>query len=439
MHSSRLVSTAVATIGAVALLATAAAPAALGASPKTVLVSKATNGKAGNKASSEPTLSKTGRYIAFASLASNLVPNDTNLVADCFVRDQVSKKTTRVSVSTSGTEGNSLCWGPAINDTGRFVAYAANASNLVSGDNNGRQDVFLHDRTEGTTTRVSVATGGAQGNDESGDPAISGSGSIIAFESQASNLVPGDNNGTWDVFVHDRSNGQTRRVSVRSNGQEANGASRDPAVSANGRFVVFDSAASNLVSKDTNGKRDVFIHDLATGKTRRVSVSSAERQGNGYSSNADVNGWGRFVTFNSSATNLVKNDTSTRGDVFVRDLQRGTTVRVSVSSKGRQANRASGDPTISDNGRYIAFESMASNLVAKDTNNRKDVFIRDRIGKTTRIASIPISGGRTRNGHSDDPSISGDARFVGFESEATNMAAVDKNGVEDIYRRGPLR
>ena len=366
------------------------------------------------------------------------MPNDTNLVADCFVRDQVSKKTTRVSVSTSGTQGNSLCWGPAISDTGRFVAYAANATNLVPGDTNGRQDVFLHDRTEGTTTRVSVATGGAQGNNESGDPAISGSGNIIAFESKSRTLVPGDTNATWDIFVHDRSNGQTKRVSVRSNGQQANGESRDPAVSANGRFVVFDSAASNLVPNDTNGKRDVFIHDLVTGKTSRVSISSAERQGNGYSSNADVNGWGRFVTFNSTAKNLVKGDTSTRADVFVRDRQKGTTVRVSVSSKGRQANRASGDATISDNGRYIAFESMASNLVRKDTNNRKDVFIRDRIG-TTRIASIPISGGRTRNGHSDDPSISGDARFVGFESEARNMGAVDKNGVEDIYRRGRLR
>ena len=340
MRSTRLMTRAVMAIGAAALLVTAASPAALGAGQSTVLISKAMNGNAGNNDSSEPSSSKTGRYVAFSSLASNLVPGDTNMVADCFVRDQYTKKTTRVSVSTSGTQGNSLCWGPAISDTGRFVAYAANATNLVSGDTNGDQDVFLRDRVANTTTRVSVSTGGGQGSDESGDPAISGDGKIIAFESKADDLVPGDNNGTWDIFVHNRATGVTERVSVRSNGQEATGASRDPAVSANGRFVVFDSWARDLVYKDTNGKRDVFIHDRSTGKTKRVSINSAERQGNGNSSNASVNAGGRFVAFESSAKNLVKNDGSSRVDVFVRDRQKGKTIRASLSSSGRAANRA---------------------------------------------------------------------------------------------------
>ena len=340
MRSTTIMTRAVMAIGAAALLVTAASPAVLAGRQSTVMISKAMNGNAGNNDSSEPSISKTGRYVAFASLASNLVPGDTNLVADCFVRDQATKKTTRVSVNNSGTQGNSLCWGPAISDTGRFVAYAANATNLVSGDTNGSQDVFVHDRVSNTTTRVSVATGGGQGNNESGDPAISGDGKIIAFESKASDLVPGDSNNTWDIFVHNRATGVTELISVRDNGRQGNGASRDPAISANGRFVVFNSWANNLYRRDTNGKRDVFIHDRSTGKTSRVSINSAERQSNGHSSNASVNGAGRFVVFESSAKNLVKNDNSSRVDIFVRDRQKGKTIRASVSSSGRAANRA---------------------------------------------------------------------------------------------------
>jgi Tol biopolymer transport system component len=429
----------IATIAATLMVAVVALPAQADAKAKTILISKSSSGAHGNGDSSEPSSSYYGSVSAFSSHAGNLVAGDTNGVEDCFVRVQSGGSTERVSVSSSETQANGRCYGPAISGSGRFVAFDSLASNLVGGDTNGSEDVFVRDRTNGTTERVSVSTGGGQGNALSIDPAISGDGRYVVFESLASNLVPGDTNARWDVFVHDRHMNTTTRVSVRSNGQQGNGGSRDAAISANGRYVVFHSSASNLVKGDTNGKRDVFIHDRATGKTKRVSVNSREKQGNGPSDNAVVSADGRFVAFQSRARNLVKGDTNGSMDVFLRDRKKGTTKRISLNSKERQANGWSGDPSISRNGRFIAFESTAANLVGKDTNKKRDVFLRNRKKGTTIIISKTSSGGQAFGGDSDDPSISGDGRYVAFESEARNMVKNDRDGDEDIFRRGPLR
>jgi hypothetical protein len=427
-------------VGSVALAATVALPAVAQASANTVLISKSSSGAKGNGASGEPSLSRSGRFVAFKSASSNLVPNDTNGVYDCFVRDQGSGSTERVSLSSGGAQGNNSCQGPAISEDGRYVAFHSTAGNLVPNDTNGTWDIFVHDRQLDTTVRVSVDSSGDQANGASEDAAISGDGRIITFESGATNLVAGDTNGRRDVFVHDRNTGTTTRVSVRSNGaQAAGGTSRDAAVSANGRFVVFDSGATNLVANDTNGRRDAFIHDRVTGNTQRVSVKSGGKQANGSSGNVTASADGRFVAFDSAATNLVKGDNNRRPDAFVRDRKNGTTVRISVSSGEKQAAGWSFDPTISDNGRYISFLSSASNLVAKDTNGRWDVFLRDRIKKTTKLISVTASGGRTRNGDSDNAVISGDARFVVFASTAPNIVKGDTNGAADIFRRGPVR
>jgi Tol biopolymer transport system component len=429
-----------ATIGTVALAATLALPGIAEAAAKTVLISKSGGGAIGNRESGEPSVSRTGRFIAFESRASNLVPGDTNGVHDCFVRDHGKGTTERVSVASDGGESNGACAGPAISADGRFVAFYSTASNLAQGENNGAWDIYLHDRVDGTTTRISRGLGGGAANGPSEDPAISADGRLIAFESRASNLVADDDNDRMDVFVHDRSIGTTTRVSVGRNGAEANGDSRDPDLSPDGRFVVFDSAASNLVPNDTNRKRDIFIRDLVTNKTQRVSLNSGGTQGNGDSGNPVVSANGRFVAFDSRARNLVKGDTNGSADIFLRDRKNGTTVRISVSSSGRQATGGwSVDPTISDNGRYITFESAATNLVPRDTNGRWDVFLRDRVNKKTSIISLTAGGGRTSNGDSDDPAISGDARFIVFESTAPNIVKGDTNRAEDIFRRGPLR
>jgi len=199
--------------------------------------------------------------VAFYSDSDNLVPDDTNDQRDIFVHDRGTGQTTRVSVDSSGAQGNNNSEYPAISADGRFVAFMSLATNLVAGDTNGVMDVFVHDRGTGQTTRVSVASGGAQGNGTSAVPAISADGRFVAFYSYANNLVPGDTNRRSDVFIHDRGTGQTTRVSVASGEAQANDSSEYPAISADGRFVAFESYADNLVAGDTNGVDDIFVRD----------------------------------------------------------------------------------------------------------------------------------------------------------------------------------
>jgi Tol biopolymer transport system component len=340
------------------------------------LVSVASDGTQGNSHSGSPSISADGRYVAFASYASNLVPGDTNGVMDVFVHDRLTGQTTRVSVASDGTQGNGESRYPSISADGRYVAFMSYASNLVPGDTNGKADVFVHDRLTGQTTRVSVASDGTQGNGDSwGWPSISADGRYVAFESSASNLVPGDTNGRADIFVHDRLTGQTTRVSVASDGTQGNNSSVWPSISADGRYVAFMSYASNLVPGDTNGALDIFVHDRLTGQTTRVSVASDGTQGNGYSWDSSISADGRYVAFESWASNLVPGDTNGKQDIFVHDRLTGQTTRVSVASDGTEGNNNSGWPSISADGRYVAFHSDASNLVPGDTNGRADVFV----------------------------------------------------------------
>ena len=245
-----------------------------------------------------------------------------------------------------------------------FVALALLASSVASAG------------APGVTTRASVASDGTQGNDDSWSSALSADGRYVAFQSAAGNLVAGDTNGTWDIFVRDRTTGATTRVSVASDGTQGNSASSAPVLSADGRTVAFYSSASNLVVGDT-GWADVFVRDLTTGVTRRVSVASDGSQANSDSVIPALSADGRYVAFVSLASNLVAGDTNGQSDVFVRDLAMGQTVRVSFASDGAQANGWSRSPTISADGRYVAFTSTASNLVPGDTNTVEDVFVRD--------------------------------------------------------------
>jgi Tol biopolymer transport system component len=208
-------------------------------------------------------------------------------------------------------------------------------------------------------------------------PAISTNGRFVAFQSEANDLVPGRTNIIDDIFVHDRQTHTTRRVSISSTGVLANDGSFNAAISGDGRFVAFNSSATNLVADDTNGAPDSFVRDRLNGTTERVSVNSAEQQANGsIGFGLAISADGRYVAFSSSATNLVVNDTNNCEDVFVRDRTLGTTIRVSVASNGTQANGCSFNPAISADGQHVAFESLASNLVTGDSNNRKDVFVR---------------------------------------------------------------
>ncbi|MGE0812291.1 MAG: hypothetical protein AB7O28_00290 [Vicinamibacterales bacterium] len=354
----------------------------------TTRVSVGPGGAQADFSSYDPAISADGRWVAFSSIASNLVPGDTNGEGDIFVHDRLTGTTTRVSVGDDGAEGAHASFGPSISADGRSVAFHSDHP-FVAGDTNGEADVFVHDRQTGRTVRVSVGPGGAQANAQSAGPAISADGRRVAFWSWASNLVPSDTNGAADIFVHDRQTATTTRVSVPSGGGQANGSSFGPAISADGRWVAFESLANNLVFDDTNGETDVFVHDGVSGTTARVSVGQAGAQADGSSRAAAIGADGRRVAFQSLAGNLVAGDTNQVDDVFVADRQAGTTARVSVASDGTQANGASGGAAIDAGGGAVAFASLASNLVSGDTNGVADVFVRDDGGAGCALTVVP--------------------------------------------------
>src|SRR3990170_5617 len=238
--------------------------------------------------------------------------------------------TERVSISSSQTEGNNSSYRPSVSSDGRYVAFDSLAGNLVTGDTNGYSDVFVYDRQTGLTQRVSLTSGGVQGNNHSYRPSLSSDGRYVAFDSLAGNLVTGDTNGYSDIFVHDRQTGVTQRVSLTSGGVQGNNHSYRPSISSDGRYVAFDSLASNLVTGDTNGYSDIFVHDRQTGLTQRVSLTSGGVQGNNHSYRPSISSDGRYVAFDSLASNLVTGDTNGYSDIFVHDRQTGLTQRVSL-------------------------------------------------------------------------------------------------------------
>ncbi|MEG4528987.1 calcium-binding protein [Microcoleus sp. D2_18a_D3] len=398
-------------------------------------------GNEGRLLSSYPSISSDGRFVAFGSRASNLVPGDTNASGDVFVRDTLANTTTRVSVDSVGNQGNNISTAPSISANGRFVAFSSEATNLVPGDTNNTNDIFVRDSLTDTTTRVSVDSAGNQGNKYSGNnPSISADGRFVAFYSAAPNLVLGDTNDRSDIFVRDLLTNTTTRVSVDSAGNQGNKYSGHPSISANGRFVAFESEATNLVPGDTNNNSDIFVRDLLTNTTTRVSVDSAGNQTKGFynsfepigSFDPSISADGRLVAFYSSTADLVPGDTGNNVDIFVRDTLANTTTRVSVDSAGNQGNNYSFSPSISADGRFVAFHSEASNLVSGDTNKRFDIFVRDLLTNTTTRVSVDSAGNQGNNG-SFSPSISADGQRVAFSSDATNLVPGDTNNISDVF------
>jgi Tol biopolymer transport system component len=378
-------------------------------------------------------MSATARHVAFASKASNLVPGDTNGVSDIFVRDRVAGVTRRISVGAAGVQGNRASFGPAISADGRYVAFESDARNLVAGDTNASTDVFVRDRVAHVTRLVSGGRGSAQGNDDTSyRPSISANGRYVAFRSAASNLVRHDTNHAYDVFVWERATGATRRVSIGRRSAQANSDSGEPTISPNGRYVAFQSEASNLVAGDTNLAFDVFVRDRSAGVTQRVSVGPGAVQGDGSSFNPSISDNGRFVAFTSAASNLVSADNNHNVDVFVRDRSTGVTQRTSIGAGGEEANAFSGEPDISGSGRFVALMSRASNLVPGDTNGASDVFVAKRGTGAVQLVSAGRRGGRA-DGESYRPAISTNGRFVGFMSRAANLVAGDTNNEPDVF------
>lgn len=425
------------------------ASAAAGSSPATTLVSATPSGAAGDRDSFADAISANGRVVLFSSQARNLVSGDTNGRYDVFVRQ--AGVTRRVSVTTGGAQAKRTQnpWGGSIagglSADGRLVVYGSDATNLVPHDTNKAGDVFLYDRGSGVTTRLSVSSRGGQANAASFDPAISADGRYVAFTSGASNLVRGDTNRLADVFVRDLHTGKTIRASVTSRGAQARCnlgycESTEPVLSANGRFVAFQSSATNLVPHDTNRLGDVFVHDLRAGRTERVSVTSAGKQAgrdrtNNGSNVPAISADGRFVAFHSADSNLVKGDTNGVFDIFLHDRRTGKTTRVSVGSAGQANAESLGALSISADGRFVGFTSLASNLTPGDSNGITDAFVRDLGTNRITLASVDADG---RQGL-DSSAVSGIAfaargRVLAFSSYSS-LAPADVNIVSDVYLR----
>jgi len=403
----------------------------------TEVLSVDSHGIYGNYHSWYPSFAANDRFVAFGSQATNLVPGDTNGFADVFVRDRLQGTTERASVGSAGRQGDGHSVSSSISGTGRWVAFASAAANLVPGDTNRTMDVFVRDRESGATERISVDPGGVQSDGDSLAPAISADGRFVAFVSAATNLVAGDTNAVADVFVRDLATGRTERISVDSSGMEGNQASgvNTPSISADGRFVAFDSLARNLVSGDSNGVCDVFVRDRRLTVTERVSVASNGWQGNRQSATPSISADGRFVAFAGDATNLVTTDRGFFWDVFLHDRSSGTTERLSIAPSGIQGNDHSGSPEISADGRSVAFVSFATNLDPRANVWSWNIYVRDLVRDVTELASVGVDGTQASCCSGQyGLAVSADGRFVAFESDAQDLVPAYLGGAQ-VYIR----
>lgn len=398
--------------------------------PAIELVSVSEIGKPAEGVSLSPAVSAGGRFVAFASDATNIVLQDENSF-DIFVYDRLrGPGDPLVSVASDQTQANAAALFPAISGDGRYVVFQSDADNLTPNDTNESTDIFLRDRTSMTTTRVSVASGGAEGSSDSLTPAISADGRYVTFTSLADSLVADDANMDRDVFVRDRLMFTTELVSVATDGTHGNFASgglgAGPArVTSDGRFVAFGSFANNLVSDDGNSRDDAFIRDRDSGVTERVSVSSEEAEGSGHSYYPSASDNGRYVVFYSDANDLVPDDGNGVSDVFLRDRLLGMTTRLSNGMAGEEANGASSLPVISADGRFVAFQSSGSNLVPDDTSTT-DIFLLDRY---TGVIERLTNG----DGASLTSAISAEHAVVAFQSTASDLVPNDSNMRSDVF------
>jgi RHS repeat-associated protein len=427
----------------------------------------------GNGTSNNAKISPDGRYVLFESTANNLTSEIKNqFVTDIFLRDLQSGTTTLVSKSLAGTNaGDGGSREANISSDGRYVAFSSGATNLVADDTNGGvTDIFLRDLVNGTTQLVSHKLGDATagGDSASVDPRISDDGRFVAFVSSASDLVLDDRtvamHGT-DIFTWDRQTGAIELLSVSSDGVnqaiESSFLSPGRALSADGRYVLFETPADNLVPQNAGVQgTNVYLRDRQLGTTVAVTLSANGLLATGGAS-ATMTPDGRYVAFVSSETDLVAgvNDTNGTSDVFLRDMQTGMTKLVSRNAAGDSTGNSSsgvasypysfsgGALVMSDDARYVAFVSAANNLVpgVVDANDgltdafgayRRDVFVRDTVLDTTNLISRNVAGTATGSSGSFTPAMSADGRVVAFESLANDLVA-GQDGLlkQDVFVR----
>ncbi len=404
---------------------------------ETERVSISSAGVEGDHLSQTPSINANGEIIVFASEATNLVDGDANGVQDIFLHDWRTRTTKRVSLGESGQEANGASAWPEISGDGLSVVFTSIATNLVDEDTSSIEDVFVVSLQSGAVDLVSYSASGGQANAASNHPVISGDGRFVAFVSAATNLVPGANTGLEEIYLYDRTHGSLQWVSAPLSGSANDGVSGEPAISADGNWVAFSSNSTQLVPADTEGWRDIFLWNRSSNAIERVSVAQTGYGADSLSYAPALSADGRFIVFWSLASDLVADDTNSWSDIFLRDRLNGTLQRVNLSTTGEQAGGPSNEPAISADGRFIVFRSNATNLVPNDTNGKRDIFVRDLQGTTTRV-SVDSSAGES-NGSNYSPVISADGGAIAFYSDAYNLVLEpleDLNGVSDVFAHG---
>jgi PKD repeat protein/Tol biopolymer transport system component len=423
-------------LGMLALLSCLAAPAPAAITERVSVSGAAEQSILGGYTEGK-SLSADGRYVVFTSYATDLVPVETN-GRQAYLRDRLYGLTELVSVSSSGEPAYHSWWGAVtqvhgVSDDGRYVVFSSLCDNLVPGDTNEAHDIFVRDRLEGTTERVSVSSAEEQANFHGMEAAISGDGRYVAFSSGAYNLVPGDTNGYGDIFVRDRVAGTTEIVSISSDGSLANGPSGGPHLSPDGRYVTYSSYATNLVPGDTNGEQDAFVHDRLTGTTELVSLSATGQQGNMTSGAGAISSDGRYVLFGSWAA-MVPGVCEDYAALYLRDRLLGATEMVSLDGAGQQAEGVARNDGMSANGRFVPFDAEDADLLPGYSDLRRKACVRDRWAGTTELAAANTNG-EPANDTTERYDISATGRYVAFTSSASNLVNGDSNDHYDAFVR----
>ncbi len=389
-------------------------------------------GNQGDGTSSRSSVNSDGRYVAFSSYSTNFVPADKNGTSDIFVYDRQAASIEMVSVDSEGLEGNLGSYRPCINTDGRYVAFVSEASNLLPNDTNGVSDVFVFDRQTRNIERVSISSSGGEGNKSSQNPSISADGRFVAFSSMATNLVEYDINNCLDIFVYDRNLDTIRRVPIYTmDGSEWYGDSINPSISSDGCYVAFQTNVK--INHLDNDGPDILVYDIVNKNNEIVSCNNTGTYGDGGSGEPSISGDGRFVAFSSVAKNLVFGDMNNMSDIFVYDRQNDAIECVSIDKNGIQGNGNSFSPSISGDGRFVSFRSSATNLVSGDTNNVDDIFVYDRLNDSIRRMNVDGRGTQGDGPCNGTPTISADGNYMTFQSEAKNLVPGDTNGVADIF------
>ncbi|GEM_PF-1214905 len=376
-----------------------------------------------------------GRYLIFTSTASNLVVGDTNGVSDVFLYDRETKMIEMVSVAADGSLGNGLAEKSAISPNGRYLTFHSAANNLVPGDTNGIADLFIFDQQTNTLVRL-LGNSGEEPNSTIGAIDFSDDSNSFTYNSTANNLVAGDTNAQGDVFIYDIDIAQSELVSLSSLGIQGNGASRNSSTSSGGRYTIFRTEANNFITGDTNGYGDTFTYDRETNTLELISQSVAGIISNSNSFEPVISEDGNIQIFRSTGSNLVPGDTNNKSDVFLFDRDAHELSLISKSDAGILGDNTSRTPAISFDGNYIAYQSLASNLVVGDTNSVDDIFLYDRIHDTTQRISVSESG-EQGNAGSEIPIMFSEQPWVMFQSSATNLVPGDTNGFFDVFLYEP--